>query len=161
AFTGKPKWYRDHWQMASPRWQALEGGAPAPAPGVVPVYPLTEDLRPEPLRAAPRQAVDRSPPLALDLVPDRLLRDRHYPGLAAALRAVRFPGTLEAARTARRRFVYEEFLVLQTALALRRRDLRDQQQAPALACTPEIDARIRRLFPFTLTADQDRAVREI
>src|SRR5262249_57099017 len=40
-------------------------------------------------------------------------------------------------------------------------DLRDQQQAPALACTPEIDARIRRLFPFTLTADQDRAVREI
>src|SRR5262249_41665122 len=40
AFTGKPKWYRDHWQMAAPRWQALEGGAPAPAPGIVPVYPL-------------------------------------------------------------------------------------------------------------------------
>src|SRR5207245_8005744 len=59
------------------------------------------------------------------------------------------------------RFVYEEFLVLQLALALRRRDLRDRQRAPCLSVTPAIDARIRRLFPFSFTADQDQAVNEI
>src|SRR5262249_48120684 len=61
----------------------------------------------------------------------------------------------------RRRFVYEEFLLLQLALAMRRRDLRDRQRAPVLTVTPQIDARIRRLFPFQLTEDQDKAVAEV
>ncbi len=61
----------------------------------------------------------------------------------------------------RRRFVYEEFLILQLALALRRREVRDEGRAPILAISPVIDARIRRLFPFQLTGDQDRAVAEV
>src|SRR5262249_12249088 len=60
-----------------------------------------------------------------------------------------------------RRFVYEEFLVLQVALALRRRDLRDRQRAPVLRLTPQIDVHIRRLFPFQFTPDQDKAVADI
>jgi ATP-dependent DNA helicase RecG len=161
AFTGKPKWFRDHWQMANPKWQALDSDAPTAAPGIVPVYPMTEDLRPESLRNLIRQAVDRFAPQTVDIIPERLLRERHYPGLHAAFRSVHFPATLEAARTARQRFTYEEFLVLQAALALRRRDLRDQQGAPVLTCTAEIDARIRRLLPFKLTEDQDKAICEI
>jgi ATP-dependent DNA helicase RecG len=62
---------------------------------------------------------------------------------------------------ARRRFIYEEFLVLQVALAVRRRGVRDRQQAPRLATTPVIDAHIRKLYPFQLTADQDRAIASI
>src|SRR5206468_8676277 len=38
---------------------------------------------------------------------------------------------------------------------------RGRQQAPVLPVTPQIDARIRRLFPFRLTADQDRAVADV
>src|SRR5262249_57076675 len=59
SFSGKPKWYRDHWQMSSPRTQALDGNEPASGPGIVPVYPLTEDLRPETLRSLLRKALDR------------------------------------------------------------------------------------------------------
>ena len=61
----------------------------------------------------------------------------------------------------RRRFIYEEFLLLQLGLALRRREIRDRGKAPVLPCGPVIDMRIRRLFPFTLTGDQDRAVAEV
>ncbi|HYV36996.1 MAG TPA: ATP-dependent DNA helicase RecG [Gemmataceae bacterium] len=161
SFTGKPKWFRDHWQMANPKWEKLDAGAALPAPGIVPIYPMTEHLRPESLRTIMRQAVDRFAPQTVDIVPDRLLRERHFPSLHAAFRNVHFPASMEAARIARERFSYEEFLVLQAALALRRRDLRDQQNAPSLTCTPEIDARIRRLFPFALTVDQDQAIRDI
>jgi ATP-dependent DNA helicase RecG len=161
SFTGKPKWYRDHWQMTNPRVQTLDGAAAVSGPGVVPIYPMTEDLRPDALRKLLRQAVDQFAPMTLDAVPERLLRERHYPGLHAAFRHVHFPATLDAGQTARRRFTYEEFLALQAALALRRRDLRDQHGAPELKCTPQIDARIRRLFPFPLTNDQDSAVRDI
>jgi ATP-dependent DNA helicase RecG len=47
------------------------------------------------------------------------------------------------------------------ALALRRREVTQRGKAPALPVTPQIDARIRKLFPFALTADQDRAVAAI
>ena len=43
-------------------------------------------------------------------------------------------------------------LILQLALAVRRQQQHDQRTAPALEATAKIDARIRRLFPFELTA---------
>jgi ATP-dependent DNA helicase RecG len=160
SFSGKPKWYRDHWQMNNPRVQALDG-SDAASPGIVPIYPLTEDLRLEHLRPLIRRALDACAACLPDVLPP-VLRQRHrWPAVADALEAVHFPTTLAAANQGRRRFVYEEFLILQLALALRRRELRDQQRAPVLATTPTIDARIRRLLPFQLTADQDRAIADI
>lgn len=161
AFSGKPKWHRDHWQMASPRVQAVDGPVEEGGSTVVPVYPLTEDLRADQLRSVIRQAVARYSDQVTEILPPEL-RTRHgFASAPRALQQVHVPETMADARAGRRRFVYEEFLVLQLALALRRRELRDQQRAPALCVTPVIDARIRRLFPFRFTADQDQAVREV
>ncbi len=160
SFSGKPKWYRDHWQMNNPRVQILDSDA-ADGPGVVPIYPLTEDLRPEQLRSLLRKTLDRYSSRLTDLLPVALRQKHDWPTCAQGLRDVHFPSTLSAAMRGRRRFVYEEFLILQLALALRRREVRDEGRAPILTTTPAIDARIRRLFPFPLTADQDKAVAEI
>jgi ATP-dependent DNA helicase RecG len=165
AFSGKPKWFRDHWQMSNPRVRPLDGSAPAPGNTatagsalVVPVYPLTEDLRAEHLRPIMRRAVEQYAGLVSEILPLELRKRHGFPEVTAALRDAHFPTGLAAAETARRRFVYQQFLVLQLALALRRREIRDQQRAPVLKTTPQIDARIRRLLPFTLTADQEKAV---
>src|SRR5262245_28512927 len=56
AYSGKPKWFRDHWQMQHPRVQPLEDESGQEAK-VVPVYPLTEDLRFDQLRQMMRQAL--------------------------------------------------------------------------------------------------------
>jgi ATP-dependent DNA helicase RecG len=166
SFGGKPKWFHDHWQMSSPRVQVLDGaaasaGAGAAGMGVVPVYPLTEDLRPEHLRPLIRRALEKYGGRLADVIPPALGQARGLSPLHQALREVHFPPSVVAAERARRRFIYEEFLVLQLALALRRRELRDGRRAPVLPTTPAIDARIRRLFPFRLTGDQDRAVADV
>jgi ATP-dependent DNA helicase RecG len=161
ALSGRPKWYRDHWQMASPRVRIRDTAPVSADAAVVPVYPLTEDLRPEPLRAVLRQAVELGADHVAEVLPADLRRQRDLPEAPRALRQVHFPETLAAARSGRDRFAYEEFLLLQLALALRRRDLRDREQAPPLVCSAAIDSRIRRLMPFRLTADQDRAVAEV
>jgi ATP-dependent DNA helicase RecG len=161
AFSGKPKWYRDHWQMSNPRVQILDGTQEDASSTVVPVYPLTENLRADQLRGMIKQAVERGAGLVPDILPPSQRTERGFPGVAQALRDLHFPTSLAAAITARRRFVYEELLVLQVALAVRRRELRDRLRAPKLPVTPAIDAHIRRLFPFPLTADQDRAVAAI
>jgi ATP-dependent DNA helicase RecG len=161
SFSGKPKWYRDHWQMANPRVQILDGQDQEAELAVVPVYPLTEDLRPEQLRRLIGKALERYGSRVVDILPPALRQQRGWPPVVQALREVHNPPSLEAALRARRRFIYEEFLVLQLALALRRREVRDREQAPVLAVTPAIDHRIRRLLPFQLTGDQDRAVAEV
>jgi ATP-dependent DNA helicase RecG len=160
AFSGKPRWYRDHWQMNNPRVQILDDAASDSAK-IVPVYPLTENLRADQLRKLIRQAVENFANHAVEILPEELRRARHLPRVEQALRDLHQPSSLEAAMQARRRFVYEEFLVLQTALSLRRRELRDYQRAPKLPVTPAIDAHIRRLFTFELTADQNKAVAAI
>jgi ATP-dependent DNA helicase RecG len=159
AFSGKPKWHRDHWQMHHPRVQVLEDNDAKLE--VVPVYPLTEGLRLEPLREAIRSALAQAADKVVENLPEPVRVKREYPPVALALWHVHFPEVLPQGIHARRRFIYEEFLILQVALAVRRRSVRDRQQAPKLATTPAIDAHIRRLYPFKLTADQDRAVASI
>lgn len=165
AFSGKPTWYRDHWQMGNPRVRVLDAvaaGEPVGNPGmIVPVYPLTEDLHPEQLRAVMRRALERFASLVVENLPEELRKRRALPDAPKAIQAIHLPDTIPAALAARRRFVYEEFLILQLALALRRREVRKNEKAPVLPVTPAIDARIRRLFPFTLTADQDKAIAQI
>jgi ATP-dependent DNA helicase RecG len=167
AFSGKPKRYREHWQMTNPRVQVLEGRPgsgqrePGPLPPILPIYPLTEDLRSDQLRRIIQGVVAAYSHLVAESLPEELRRRRGLPPVQQALRDVHGPETMEAAQAARRRFVYEEFLNLQVALAVRRRDLRDRLRAPILQVTPKIDAHIRRLFPFRLTAEQNRAVADL
>jgi ATP-dependent DNA helicase RecG len=167
AFSGKPKWYRDHWQMSNPRVSPLEGGVDSSevqasgSLGIVPIYPLTEDLRNDDLWKLLRRIVADYGRYVAEVLPEDVRRRRKWPDVSQALHDLHMPDSLAAARTARRRFVYEEFLILQLALAVRRRELRDRLRAPVLVVTPEIDARIRRLFPFPLTADQDRAIADV
>ena len=78
----------------------------------------------------------------------------------AAARSI-FPATSESLASARRRFVYQELFVLQLGLAVKRRQQHAPRQAPRLEATAQIDARIRRLFPFELTAGQQQAIAEI
>ncbi|MFM7149200.1 MAG: DEAD/DEAH box helicase, partial [Gemmataceae bacterium] len=160
SFAGKPKWFRDRWQISNPKVQGIDGEDPV-SPGIVPIYPLTEDLRPDVLRQLIGKALD----LHGSAWPERLppnLREKHgWPDVLDALRQMHFPSSLQAARQARLRFIYEELLILQLALALRRRELRDRQKAPILENSPRIDERIRALFPFSLTPDQDEAIAEI
>ncbi len=168
AFSGKATWYRDHWQMANPRVSILDAHPSSPDQEnaeptslVVPVYPLTEDLRTEHLRPILRRVVDQYARQVPEILPPELRQQHGFPEAARALEDVHFPDTLIAAETARRRFLYEHFLVLQIALSLRRREIRDRQRAPRLPVSPLIDARIRRLLPFTLTGAQEKAVAAI
>jgi ATP-dependent DNA helicase RecG len=173
AFSGKPKRYREHWQMTSPRVTPLDAGAGAAFTsqaesgagpttiGILPVYPLTEDLRADDLRPLIRRAVEEYARFVPEILPPGLRGQRQLPDIGQALHDVHLPDSLAAAHRARRRLVYEEFLILQVALALRRRELRDRLRAPILVVTRQIDAHIRRLFPYRLTPDQDRAIADV
>ncbi len=124
-----------------------------------PVYPASEELAPGKLR----QLVEEALPLARTL-PDPLpadLRQRErLPLRADAVAAVHRPRHLREAETGRQRLAFDELLVLQLGIARVARG-REQAVATPLGRPGELICRYRDVLPFTLTPDQEQAIREL
>jgi ATP-dependent DNA helicase RecG len=127
---------------------------------VVPVYALTEGLTQRPMRNLLHRVVEEYAGRAADVLPAELRRARDLLPAPDAYRAVHFPGTLEAAEAARRRFVFEDFLLLQLGIALRRRQ-QGVQAGHAIAPPGDLVRRLLAGLPFELTAAQGRVWDEI
>jgi ATP-dependent DNA helicase RecG len=123
-------------------------------------YAATEGISSTQLLALMREArgaiADVHEPL-----PSRVRAAERLPGRAAAIEALHFGAAAEV-EVARRRLAFEELLLLQLALLGRRARRSDQAEAIALDAPPSLTARwLEQGLPFTLTVDQQKAIREI
>jgi ATP-dependent DNA helicase RecG len=159
--SGKPKYEGLVWQMVHPRVETLDDEEDEPVTKLLPVYPLTEGLLQWQMRKIVRGAIETFVPALEEVFPDEYLTAHDLWPLARALPQIHFPDDQEGLDRARRRLVYQELFILQLALAVRRQQQHEQRRAAALEATAKIDARIRRLFPFELTAGQEKAIAEI
>lgn len=159
--AGKPRLKGRWWEMAHPQARAVEADDSGPTLQLLPVYPLTEGIQQRHLRRLIGAAVDACVDAVDDVFSADYLAEHALLPIREALRQIHFPADRAQLAAARRRLVYQELLVMQLALALRQQA--SASGPPALAFEPstKIDARIRRLFPFTLTAAQDEVIREI
>jgi ATP-dependent DNA helicase RecG len=140
----------------------------APEPGdetlhtgrLVPVYGLTRGLTARPMRRLMKRLVDGYVDGLDDPLPDALRARHHLELLSVALRAGHFPKTDADYASARRRIVYDEFLLLQLGLAIRRHR---RGREPGLAMNPPgaLARRLLAALPFALTPAQERVWREI
>ncbi|MGH7136319.1 MAG: ATP-dependent DNA helicase RecG, partial [Pirellulales bacterium] len=96
-----------------------------------------------------------------DVFPQPYLRAHHLLPIREAIQAMHLPADRGQLELARRRLIYQELLVLQLALALKHHEQHARRNAPPLESTAKMDARIRRLFPFELTAAQNQAIAEV
>ncbi len=153
-------------QMANPKWWKADADSPDVAETAVearirPVYSASEQV--------PSPAIEQTVGLvlsdALAQIEDHLSPEyrakRSLPELREAYRMAHTPANMEETKEARRRLAFDELLMLQLGVFLRRQQMRSAVRAPKLLVTPEIDASIRARFPFPLTNAQDRVVREI
>jgi len=129
---------------------------------LVPVYALTEGLGADRLRraiAALLPLVDHWP----DPLQPALRQELALPCRFTALQQIHQPRDRDQLQASRQRLVFDEFLMLQLALAQRRERLR-QRQAPPLVLLPgqeDLVIRFLKLLPFRLTGAQERVLAEI
>ena len=149
------------WEMHHPRVELL-GDEDDPPPGqILPVYGLTEGITQSRMRRIIHAVVDSHAELADEVFPDTYRTEHQLLPIGNALQQIHSPVDRESLQEARRRFVYQELFVLQLALAWRRFRLLHDCPAPSLSVDAKIDSRIRRLFPFELTAQQGEVISEI
>jgi ATP-dependent DNA helicase RecG len=132
----------------------------APGTGRVPLYPATEGITPAALRKLVWEAYGRIrhvvEPLPAGLRVAERLGDR-----PAAIAGAHFPDDEDEEVGARRRLAFEELLLLQLAVAGRRRVRREGRRAEPLEPGGELVEPWRAALPFELTGDQRAAVEQI
>ncbi len=164
---GKTVVYRNRRQIVNPRWEELpdprNGDAPAPTrrERLRPIYPATQDLPSWAVEKLLDHVLPEALPLLADPVPADMLKSHAMPPLAEAYRMIHRPEDEEEAGAARRRLAFNELLLLQMGIALKRHYNQSALEAPALRWSEAIDRHIRDRFPFRLTVAQDKVVKEI
>ena len=149
-------------EIVNPEWEEVADGAdPISSNRIVPVYPLTEGLFQGSVRRIIYQALDRFVPAVDDVLPEELLDRRDLVDAQTALRNIHFPESQVALDAARNRLVYEEFFLLQLALALRKQNITAGQPGIIFKVTPEFTKEFYESLPFELTSAQKRVIVEI
>ncbi|MGA1303839.1 MAG: ATP-dependent DNA helicase RecG [Cyanobium sp.] len=131
---------------------------------LVPVYALTEGLSADTLRQAIAKVLPHVRHWPDPLGCQRVREQLNLLSRGEALEQIHLPQDEERLQQARRRLVFDEFLLLQLALGLRRQRLKRQEAPPlffASGAEEGLLARLLSLLPFPLTGAQQRVLAEI
>lgn len=151
-------------QLINPKWEALPETDDPPAIAdarLRPVYPASEELSSVAIENAVGAILEQALPLVEDHLPPHFRKERELPELAEAYRMMHKPENPDEVVRARRRLAYDELLMLQLGVHMRRAELRSTMHAPALEWSEQIEERILARIPFTLTNGQRRVIDEI
>ncbi len=121
-----------------------------------PVYPASVQIDSRKIEAAIARVLEPALEQIEDHLPERFRKEREFPELREAYRMMHMPEDEDEVATARRRLAYDELLLLQLGVHMKRAHLRRAMQSPALRWSEQIDKHIRERIPFKLTPDLRR-----
>lgn len=163
---GKVEFYRGNtmthpdFDIVDPDKDALNTG------GVIPVYPLTQELRKSGFSSRSFRKLfsrildDLSPDLP-DPLPERILTDQHLIPFQPAIRQMHFPESNEKLQKARYRFKFQESLMLQTIVSIKRKQIKHLQNQARCLKAGNILRDMYEHLPFEATDAQKRVLKEI
>lgn len=138
-----------------------EGPAASQAPRLRPVYPATEKIPSDRIASLVESALEAVVDQMEDPVPHALVEHHKMPTLAQAYRQIHAPADRDEIAGARRRLAFNELLVLQLGVAVKRAHTRLKLKAPRLEASDELLRAIEGRLPFEMTAAQRRVTTEI
>ncbi len=129
---------------------------------LVPVYPLTEGLSLRFLRSIIHNALDLFAAHIRDPLPAALRERLELQDILSSLWGIHFPEDFEQKEESRKRLVFDELLLAQLHLAIRRYKFQNSNEALSLPLTDgELLKSFRQVLPFKLTGAQERVFSEI
>ena len=165
-FAGKVGLFKGKRQLAHPDYLLIpEGDNLDAAIGdfagrYLPVYPATSKLPSWKIAQCVRLALNALEEVK-DYVPHDVLEELNFPDFMTALRDVHEPTSAESAERARARLTFDEALLMQLFLVLRRHEVRAATTKKRAPITDGLLAAFDQRMPFELTAGQKEVWREI
>ncbi|MCX5668103.1 MAG: ATP-dependent DNA helicase RecG [Candidatus Omnitrophica bacterium] len=177
---GKVERY-DRLQMVQPEYELMEGleTDSVNIGRIVPVYSLTAELTQRFLRSIVFKTICEYVKFAAERLPTYIIARQKLVDIKFALRNIHFPTNFEMLEKAYKRIVFEEFFILQLALAVRRKGRGTESFDKSSGFRPELSrgteeaafghsmtagelsGSFKKALPFELTEGQKKAVAEI
>jgi ATP-dependent DNA helicase RecG len=162
AVSGKVSIYKHQVQLTNPKFVVLDGkdidvddvfgGA---------VYPASAGLTSRQVKRIIKPLLSHLDELTDEFYDEQFRKDNALIARKQAFEWIHSPPDEQKLARAKRRLKYDELLLMQLGLALRRYRAKHFSSAAKMKLTEKIDHRIRKRFPFLLTEDQDKVIDEI
>jgi len=159
SVSGKVDQYLGRLVMNSPDWESVEVEN-LHTNRIVPIYPLTERITQKWLRNVMKQVIEYWAPRVADALPESVRSSARLMTLSEALSQVHFPDSQEKLKAARERLAFDEIFYLQMGVLRQKQDWKSVEARRFPVPDEWLDARLAGL-PFTLTAAQQNAIKEI
>ncbi len=128
---------------------------------IVPVYSVPEGVSERFLRSIIGRVLTQSPLIFRDLIPREIRKKNNWNERAWALSQIHFPKTLIEKEKAREILAFEEFLVLETALARLREEVKHLPKSHRYSLKRHVLTPFREQLGFEFTVPQKRVIRDI
>lgn len=158
---GKVEKY-DKLQINHPEYEIIKGEKDSLNIGrIVPVYHLTYELSQRYMRCIVHEAIKHFAGFLKDIIPTPIRARRRLVDIGFAIHNIHFPNSFQNLNRAYRRIVFEEFFILQLALALRKRDIKNMLSGISHRLDSDLLKMFKKMLPFELTTSQLGAIRDI
>jgi len=158
---GKVEKY-DRLRIYHPEYELLKDESDSVNMGcIVPIYPLTHDISQRYMRRLVYEAVSKNAQSLEETLPTRLRAKKRLVDIVFTIRNIHFPHSFESLEKSYKRLVFEEFFLLQIALAKRKLDYREKRTGIRHSLDAELKSKFLSLLPFELTEEQKKTIEEI
>jgi ATP-dependent DNA helicase RecG len=160
VLSGKISIWGNRLQMNSPEWESVDSEN-LHTIGIVPVYRLTEGVKPRMMRRLMKKTVEQFAETIPDHIPEAVLERCELAELGWTIENLHFPLGYDHLQHAHRRYLFDQLLVLQLGILGKRRDWQAVKGQPLPVDDGWMDEFITNVFPYELTGAQQQALWEI
>ncbi|MDP3791286.1 MAG: ATP-dependent DNA helicase RecG [Candidatus Omnitrophota bacterium] len=157
----------DKLQITQPEYEVLEEGtvpifSSLNMGRIVPVYTLTEQLTQKFLRSLIFKTLEEHARLLVEKLPTYMIAREKLVDIKFAIRNIHFPANFTMLEKAYKRIVFEEFIALQLALALRKKGAAaESSMLGHTIISGALSEAFKERLPFELTDGQKKAIADI
>ena len=151
-------------QIHQPEYEILDEEDPGPSVHIgriVPVYSSTQDLTQRFLRTLVKRTLDDYGRGFQDILPTKVRAKHKLVDITFAIHNIHFPHSFDNLKKSYKRLVFEEFFLLQLAIAFKKKDSMTAFDGIMHKSESLPEEMLKELIPFELTRDQSRVMREI
>lgn len=161
VLSGRVSVFNNRLVFESPEWELLEDKELIHTARLVPVYSLTQGLRPRQMRKIMKSTLEQYIYDIQDFLPDHIKSHCQLLELPQAISQAHFPENQSIKDQARVRLAFDELFLLQLSVLGKKRDWQESQPGKLFDTDiPALNTFIKSL-PFKLTEAQQRSLHEI